>query len=117
MSPELAARQLADIKKLSDDDLLLAYLWGHRNPNIDPLDPVVKAVFEGRLLSQISDATKRLADSSDKMERLTTRLKNLTWILIFLTITAVIVPVGIETWNAYNEAQTAPVSAPPKPPQ
>ena len=44
-----------------------------------------------------------LTDSSKKLEHLTVRLKNLTWVLIALTALAVIIPIGIEVWKAYHE--------------
>lgn len=56
-----------------------------------------------------------LADSSNKLEGLTVRLKNLTWVLIFLTFLAAAVPIGIEVWKAYHELQIKPVSAQPTP--
>lgn len=43
--------------------------------------------------------------SSERLERLTKVLKNLTWGLIFLTIALI----GIEIWKTYHESQTAPV--------
>jgi hypothetical protein len=46
---------------------------------------------------------KRLADSSDKVEKLTQTLNNLTLALLFLTILAVIVPIAIEVWKATRE--------------
>jgi len=55
-----------------------------------------------------------LSSSSDRLERLTVALKNLTIVLTALTVLAVFVPIGIEVWKAYHESQSEPVSAPTK---
>jgi hypothetical protein len=71
----------------------------------------------GDLLNQLTAATQhvheevaKLGSSSGKLETLTTTLRNLTWVLIFLTFVAAAVPIGIEVWKAFHEPQTAPVS-------
>jgi hypothetical protein len=121
-------RQLEAIKKLDDSELLMAYAYGYKNPNLDWGDPVVKVVIDTRLATRIAEGTKaiaeitkasrteltRLVDSSDRLEGLTKTLKHLTWVLIVLTVLAVVVPIGIEIWHAYHEPQTVPVSAPLK---
>ena len=115
-------RHLEAIKKLDDDELLTAYAYGYRNPNLDWGDPVVKAVIDTRLATRIAAGTraiaditdssraevKRLANSSDGLESLTKTLKNLTSALIFLTVLAAPVPFGIEVWKAYHEPITLP---------
>ena len=129
---EAVRRHLAAINNLTDEQLWYAYKNGFWDPNLDRHDPVVKAVIETRLFQRFEAATtdlqhineeskeqvKRLADSSDMMETLTRKLKNLTWALIVLTIAAVVVPIGIEVWKAHYAAptsQTTPVLEPRKP--
>ena len=51
---------------------------------------------------RISKLIESLSSSSDRLEGLTNTLKNLTWVLIVLTFVAVVVPIGIEVWNAYR---------------
>jgi hypothetical protein len=50
-----------------------------------------------------------LTKSSERLEKLTKTLRNLTWVLIFLTVLAAVVPIGIETWKAYHENLPAPI--------
>ena len=45
---------------------------------------------------EVTDAVNKLDSSSDRLEALTAKLNKLTWVLIFLTALAVVVPVGIE---------------------
>jgi hypothetical protein len=61
------------------------------------------------LITSLTDATNKvhqevaiLNSSSDGLERLTRRLNGLTWVLIVLTFFAVVVPIGLEIWNAYH---------------
>ena len=68
----------------------------------------------GLLISNMTEATRDvhrevtiLTQSSRHLERLTARLKGLTWVLIILTFVAVIVPVGLEIWKVYREAENA----------
>ena len=68
----------------------------------------------GLLISSMTDTTRDvhrevtiLTQSSRHLERLTARLKGLTWVLIILTFVAVIVPVGLEIWKVYREAENA----------
>src|SRR5574340_217276 len=57
-----------------------------------------------------------LANSSEKLEKLTLTLKNLTWALIFLTVLAVGTPIGIEVWKAFHPEAEKPVHvSPPQP--
>jgi hypothetical protein len=70
--------------------------------------------LQRRFLTTIGTETKRLADSSEKLERLTIKLKDLTWALIILTILAAAVPIGIELWKARRteaEVQVRPSSS------
>jgi len=62
----------------------------------------------------VRNAVVALAKSSDRLEVLTAKLKNLTWALIFLTVVAIVVPIGIEGWKAYRqEAQDVRIVEPP----
>jgi hypothetical protein len=136
MIKEDIQRQINAIKALSDDDLWEAYYYGYRNPNLDSHDSVVKAVIESRFLTRIADETKlldasikalgvintlsatevhRLADSSDKLERLTRTLRNLTWVLILLTVITAIIPIGIEIWKASSSGVPLIQFSPPPP--
>jgi hypothetical protein len=125
-------RHIAAIRKLSDDELLFALANGYTNPNLDPYHPLVKAVIESRLLCRIADETKelaritdhsrtqviRLADSSDRIEALTTKLNCLTLILIVLT--GVMLVIGaVQTWKLFMpEVPTLQIqTTPPAPPQ
>ena len=54
----------------------------------------------GKETERLTKATQTLAASSDRLEKLTKKLKNLTWVLIVLTILATGVPIGIEIWKA-----------------
>jgi hypothetical protein len=63
------------------------------------------------LLDRLKEATDKvykevaiLNSSSDRLEKLTKTLKNLTWALIFLTAVAAVVPVGTEIWKAQKSA-------------
>lgn len=81
---ENSERHIAAVLKLPDDELLFAYSNGYTIPNLGPYDPSVKAGIESRLLHRIANETKefaritvasrtevaRLADSSDRIERL-----------------------------------------------
>src|SRR5258708_37167659 len=69
----------------------------------------------GKEAERLMVATKTLGTSSERLEGLTITLKTLTLVLVFLTIVAAIVPIGIEVWKAYHEPQTAPVSGPLEP--
>ena len=62
----------------------------------ESLSHVENAVF------QVERAVKSLTTSSEHLEGLTKRLKTLTWALIFITILAGAVPIGIEVWKAYH---------------
>lgn len=129
---ENADRHTAEILKLPDDELLFAYSRGYTTPNLDPYDPVVKAIIESRLLCRIANETKelaritadsrtqvtRLADSSNRIETLTTKLNRLTWTLIVMT--GIMLMIGaIQTWKLFTpEAPTLPIQAiPAVPPQ
>jgi hypothetical protein len=79
----------------------------------------LKAVKElhaatGEVKTQIIELTK----SSERLEALTVKLKNLTWVLIALTIVTAI-PAGIEVWKkTFREVpapQIVPVSPTPAP--
>ena len=59
--------------------------------------------LQRRYLINIGNEAKRLADSSEELESLTKRLKTLTWVLIFLTALAAIVPIGIEICKAFSK--------------
>ena len=50
----------------------------------------------------LSELIKSLSSSSDRLERLTKTLRNLTWVLIVLTFLAVLVPAGLDFWKAYH---------------
>jgi hypothetical protein len=56
-----------------------------------------------------------LANSSGKLETLTATLKNLTWALIFLTVAAIVVSLGIEIWKSYHAELPSINIAPPPP--
>lgn len=90
---------------MDDDALLIAYSYGTNNyPNIDAYDPLVKAVLEGRLLTEIAKGTdnlalinqqstveiKHLVASSLTVEKLTKWLVGLTVVLGALTLLLVL---------------------------
>lgn len=51
---------------------------------------------------RISELIGSLISYSDRLERLTRTLKRLTVVLIVLTFFAVVVPIGVEVWNAFR---------------
>jgi len=128
MNEENVARHIAAIQALGDDQLLLAYSNGYRNPNLDAYDPLVKAVIEGRLLTKIAGGTERLAvineqstlevkrlvDSSLRIERLTKWLVGLTIVLAILTL-ILCMDVGNRLMKEYY-SEPPPPSAPRTPP-
>jgi hypothetical protein len=63
---------------------------------------------------QVHQEVAILSSSSDRLETLTKKVKNLTWALFFLTLSAAIVPIGIEVWKAYHEPPTTLQTVPPK---
>jgi hypothetical protein len=124
---------LAAIDKLDDEALLLAYQYGYTTDDVQigRGAQIVKLILERRFLTRVSNETKelekitnisrgevkRLADSSEKMEQLTIRLKRLTWALIVLTAFAVLEPIGIEIWRAKRESNALVAPIVPQPPQ
>ncbi len=74
----------------------------------ESLTQVENAVF------QVGLAVKALTLSSEHLEGLTKRLKTLTWALIFITILAGAVPIGIEIWKATREVPAQHSSTVPK---
>jgi hypothetical protein len=124
---ENVARHIAAIQALGDDQLLVAYSNGYWNPNLDPYDPLVKAVIEGRLLTKIAAGTERLAainerstfevkrlvGSSLRIERLTKWLVGLTFVLAILTL-VLCVDVSNRLMKEYY-SQPPPPSAPRMP--
>jgi len=63
MTPEQegSLRHIKQIQALDGDEILIAYCNGYHNPNLDPYDPIVKAVLEGRLLTRIAAGAENLA--------------------------------------------------------
>lgn len=127
----MSQRQIAAIRKLTDDELWLAYWGGYKDPNVDAYDPITKAVIESRLLSKIADETRdlarltqdgqrqviRLAESSERIESLTDRLNKLTWMLIALTTIAIFIG-AVQTWKMFmpEPPDIKILATPPAPP-
>jgi hypothetical protein len=65
-------------------------------------DQWARAELARRRDERISELISSLTSSSDRLEGLTRRLNRLTWVLIILTFLAVLVPIGLEIWNAYH---------------
>jgi hypothetical protein len=113
---------------LPEKTLMVIYRAGCFDPNIDYADPVVKAIIEAKLLARIENATTelgqateksvqeviRLADSSDKMEVLTSKLKKFTiWLLVFAG--AQIIIAGVQTWRMFQPDKPIQVVVQPLP--
>ena len=64
----------------------------------------------GTLVADMTEATHRVKSSSENLERLTNKLKMLTWVLIILTALAALVPVGLEIWKVFREANNVRIS-------
>ena len=64
---------------------------------------------------EVHGEIQSLSSSSDRLEDLTRKLKNLTWALIWLTVAAVVLPVGIEAWKAMQPEKPVPTAAPLSP--
>jgi hypothetical protein len=70
----------------------------------------------GNATNKVHEEVAILNSSSDRLEKLTKTLKNLTWALIVLTIAALIVPIGVEVWKANrHEVQDVRIVEPPPP--
>jgi hypothetical protein len=115
MSPtEHAKFVFSEAKSKSTDELLVEYAAGG---TYGPGHPAVEMLIHQRLLDKIAMVTHDLNlvsektyqeiallnSSSDRLEKLTKTLKNLTWALIFLTVIAAAVPVGIEVWKGLHQ--------------
>lgn len=61
--------------------------------------------------ADVAAAVNKLDSSSDRLETLTQKLNRLTWALIWLTVFAIAVTIGIEVWHAKREidAPVAPI--------
>lgn len=92
-------RQLAALRKLGDDDLLIAYAYGFKDPNVDSGDTLTKAVLDTRI--------------SMRMEKLTVQVFRLTVGLFILTFIAVVEPIAIEWWHANHEKPPIVIVQPP----
>jgi hypothetical protein len=98
------------LQKVSDSDLMRIMML---NPG-GVADAWARSELAGRqivrlreVVQSLKDATHEvyhevaiLSSSSDRLEALTKKVKNLTWALFFLTLLAAIVPIGIEIWKA-----------------
>jgi hypothetical protein len=75
-----------------------------------------------QLINSLTDATNKvhqevalLGSSSDRLEKLTKTLRNLTWVLIVVTVLLGAESVGIEVWKAYHERPGVATSQVPSP--
>ena len=74
-------------------------LWVRKARQATVWDVWAGAELERRRDEHLSELVKSLSSSSDRLERLTKTLRNLTWVLIVLTFLAVLVPAGLDFWK------------------
>lgn len=74
----------------------------------------------GNLIETLRHATvnvgtqvSNLSASSDRLEGLTKRLNTLTWVLIALTLAAVVTPIGFEIWHLSHVPEVKIIALPP----
>ena len=107
-----------NLRTFPEEDVLEAITLGRDSVN----GMWARAELERRHLLALQKATEtvhqevaRLTASSTTLESLTKTLKNLTWALMFLTILAAAVPIGVEIWKARHEQVISPSPVPLQP--
>jgi hypothetical protein len=118
----LRKKHIESIQEFDDQTLLYAYSWGHLDPNLDPFDPVVKAIIDSRLSEKLLRAATDLNAATERnhsaVEALVKSSNRMEWLTIVIGLFALVqlLIAGLQTWKMFQPEPERPVQVIVQPP-